>query len=94
MLHCLRLKGIVGEPVSSWVRMNSGLKGEHLPNIIQGVYVALGFAYTLDVFHLDVRPGNIIVSGYYVDGSFHIKVMLSDWGCALKGTAPQCHFRG
>jgi len=95
-LHCLKLKGIVGCPVSSWVRTHSGLKQEHLKKIIQDVYGALCFAHAQNVFHLDIRPGNIIVLGGNFDNRFSTKVMLSDWGCALKDkdSAKQNHFRG
>jgi hypothetical protein len=47
------------------------------------MFEALKFAYGNKIYHLDVRPGNIIVKV----SSSRCKAMLSDWGCSVDDTA-------
>ena len=90
-LHCLKMKGIVGEPVSNLLSRPSEVRRKALRSIVEQVYKALCFAHgrKVPVFHLDVRPGNVII---LLDGQY--KVMLSDWGCALEGKTRHKGFRG
>ena len=64
--------------------------------VVEQVYEGLQFAHRLGIYHLDVRPSNIIVQ---VDKTGMPKVMLSDWGCAsrekklkkFRGCTPYAH---
>jgi serine/threonine protein kinase len=70
----LRLRGVVGLPLHRLLLCDWAT---HFKSIVDNVFAALDFAHGKKIFHLDVRPGNIIVgvAGY---------AMLSDWGCAVE----------
>jgi hypothetical protein len=76
----LRLHGVVGETLD---RLPSDFWSTHSNEIITTVYQALEFAHKKNIYHLDVRPGNIIVDVK----SIPFQVMLSDWGCSVEGKA-------
>jgi phage shock protein A len=76
----LRLRGVVGVPLDR-VQLLSWQK--HSKAIIEQVYDALQFAHGKKIYHLDVRPGNIIVDA----SSDSCHAMLSDWGCSVDGNA-------
>lgn len=93
-LHCLKLNGIVGCTSSSYLRLLVGDKEKPLATIVAQVFMALQFAHKRDALHMDVRPGNIIVSPSGKNNGM-LSVMLSDWGCALKmDKKQQTIFRG
>ena len=94
----LRLNGIIGKPLHNIMRdewtTNRG-------TIIDAVYKALQYAHNKSIYHLDVRPGNIIVDVTASDGDVTndnmCRVMLSDWGCSVqltKKNEKMNHFRG
>jgi len=91
----LRLDGIIGKPLHDIKQTD--WKKFHIA-IIENVYNALQYAHKKSIFHLDVRPGNIIVDIGSSDGNEDVcSVMLSDWGCSvhLQGkTKTMKHFRG
>jgi hypothetical protein len=72
----LRLVGIVGIPLH---RVPRNKWADHSKDIITTVFKALQFAHNRNIYHLDVRPGNIIVD-FPESGC---KAMLSDWGCSV-----------
>jgi serine/threonine protein kinase len=76
-MPCLRLQGVVGTPLNKLPRNDWQASAEH---IVSQVVAALAFAHNKEVYHLDVRPGNIIVK---LDESHQYEVLLSDWGCSI-----------
>ena len=91
----LRLNGIIGKPLhkitrKEWKKFRIAIIGE--------VYKALQYAHGKSIFHLDVRPGNIIVDTGSSDGNEDVcSVMLSDWGCSVlckRNNKTIKHFRG
>jgi len=74
----LRLKGDIGLPLHRLPRL---LWTTHSKVIIDMVFKALNFAHGCSIFHMDVRPGNIIVS--FEKMACH--AMLTDWGCSVDG---------
>jgi hypothetical protein len=85
----LRLVGIVGKPLH---RVPRNKWADHSKYIITTVFKALQFAHKKNIYHLDVRPGNIIVE--FPDSG--CKAMLSDWGCSVDSAAESSlkKFRG
>jgi serine/threonine protein kinase len=75
----LRLRGIIGVPLENLLRADCS---EHATEIVATVFEALTFAHTIPIYHIDVKPGNIIVS--IIEGK--CCAMLSDWGCSFDGT--------
>jgi hypothetical protein len=73
----LRLRGVVGVTLDS---LSADDWSKNSKEIITTVYQALQFAHKKTIYHLDVRPGNIIV-----DVRVPFRVMLSDWGCSVDG---------
>jgi hypothetical protein len=76
-MTCLRLQGVVGIPLNKLPRNDWQASAKH---IVSQVVAALAFAHKKEVYHLDVRPGNIIVK---LDESHQYEVLLSDWGCSI-----------
>jgi hypothetical protein len=89
IMRGLRLRGVVGVPLD---RLPLQFWSLFSKAIITTVYEALQFAHRKTIFHLDVRPGNIIVDV----SSVPCHVMLSDWGCSVDGTTHTTlkNFRG
>ena len=79
----LRLKGIVGKPLHQLGRKNWS---KHKVAIITVVYEALKSAHEKEIYHLDVRPGNVIVK---ISDEGCCEVLLSDWGCAVQAAQGQ-----
>jgi len=75
----LRLMGIVGHSLSSYCENKYPEIDQDIPGIIEKVYKALEYAHSKHIFHMDVRPSNIIVErkGEEFD------VLLADWGCGM-----------
>jgi hypothetical protein len=71
----LRLSGVVGVPLH---RVPRDAWTEHSKSIITSVFEALEFAHNQSIYHMDVKPGNIIVS--FDEGC---RTMLSDWGSSV-----------
>lgn len=85
----LRLNGVVGLPLH---RLPQQIWQKHCVRIITNVYDALKYAHSQSIYHLDVRPGNIIVK---VKGeNEEPSVMLSDWGCSVQGKRALKAFHG
>ena len=70
----LELSGLVGTAASAFKYYDNA----QLKKIFDDVESALKHAHDVDIYHLDVRPSNIIVDAD--EASF--KVQLGDWGCA------------
>jgi len=91
----LRLNGIIGKPLHKITRKE--WKKCRIAIIVE-VYKALQYAHGKSIFHLDVRPGNIIVDIGSSDGNEDVCfVMLSDWGCSVlckRNNKTIKHFRG
>jgi hypothetical protein len=89
-MTCLRLHGVVGTPLNKLPRNNWQTLAEQ---IVSQVVAALVFAHKKKVYHLDVRPGNIIVKPAE---SHKCAVLLSDWGCSIhqKNNEKLKKFRG
>ena len=66
-------------PLHSILRKDWSKNAEY---IILTVFEALKFAHSKNVYHMDVRPGNIIVVGVQ-EGK--VNVMLSEWGSSVDG---------
>ncbi|CAB9501768.1 serine threonine-protein kinase [Seminavis robusta] len=64
----------------------------HSVHIITNVYEALKYAHSKSIYHLDVRPGNIIVK--VEEENEEPSVMLSDWGCSVQGKRALKSFHG
>jgi hypothetical protein len=80
----LRLSGVVGLPLH---RLPRNHWTDYSTVIVESMFKALDFAHKKSIFHLDVRPGNIIVG---VAGS-ECRAMLADWGCAIeRGCGQTC----
>ena len=79
----LKLNGIIGSPLHKLKRHEWNNCRHH---IIQKVYTALQYAHSSQIFHLDVRPGNIIVECPMKNckDAQRCSVMLSDWGCSVQ----------
>jgi hypothetical protein len=78
----LYLSGIVGTAASEHRKFSL----KELCKIFDCVRHALKHAHGKGVFHLDVRPSNIIVRRKLSRTTLTFDVMLSDWGCAkLRG---------
>ena len=87
----LRLNGIIGKPLHNIMRYEWT---KNRGKIIDAVYEALQYAHNKSIYHLDVRPGNIIAD---VTNENMCRVMLSDWGCSVRLTRKNekmKHFRG
>ena len=84
----LRLHGIVGVALNKLPR---GIWEKSATSIITTISEALRFAHEKGIYHLDVRPGNIIVKTSR-DG--HAESMLSDWGCSIATSQKLSKFRG
>ena len=54
------------------------------PNLIGQVFAqlndAMAYAHSKGVFHMDINPSNILVSGIIEQ---NVKNFLIDWGCSL-----------
>jgi serine/threonine protein kinase len=88
---CLRLNGIVGRSASTSIVKAGDEEGNQLlKHVFLKVSEALAFAHKREVIHLDVRPSNIIIC----QKNGELKIMLSDWGCAEKGSKSLTRFRG
>ena len=90
----LRLKGIVGVSLNKFRVVDwKGIS----ETVVSQVCNALKTAHKVNIFHMDVRPSNIIVE--YSAEDKNTKVMLSDWGCAtsdkklkkFRGCTPYAH---
>jgi len=90
-LKGLRLKGMIGTASSSLMPIKDY---NIIYHIIKKVHAALSFAHGKEVYHLDVRPGNIIINVPKKQEKQEMKVMLIDWGCSLHGTGTLTSFRG
>jgi Protein kinase domain len=90
LLKGLKLSGVVGIPLHRVLRTHWD---SHAKFIVTDMITALEFAHEKKIYHLDVRPGNIIV-GFAESGECH--AMLSDWGCAIQqvGRQRMKSFRG
>ena len=84
----LRLKGIIGVSLN---KFQKEFCREISKIVVEQVYRALQAAHAHNIYHLDVRPGNIILK--YNEDHSNAKVMLSDWGCATSEKKLK-HFRG
>ncbi|CAB9518099.1 Serine threonine protein kinase [Seminavis robusta] len=90
----LRLKGIIGVSLN---KLQREFWGKISKTAIAQVCGALQFAHQNGIFHLDVRPGNIIVKHNEEDAT--TQVLLGDWGCAtlerklksFRGCTPYAH---
>jgi len=78
--HGLLLEGMIGEPADrvDWTEKKEQL----LRNVIENIHKTLTAAHNNSVYHLDIRPGNIIVKMEHP--SQDVKVLVIDWGVALK----------
>ena len=83
----LRLNGVVGLPLH---RLPQQMWQKYSGRIVSNVYEALTYAHSKSIYHMDVRPGNIIVKVEKENAS----VMLSDWGCSVQGGQALKAFRG
>ena len=79
----LKLNGIIGSPLHKLKRHEWNNCRHHM---IQKVYTALQYAHASQIFHLDVRPGNIFVECPMTNckDAQRCSVMLSDWGCSVQ----------
>jgi serine/threonine protein kinase len=84
-MPCLRLRGVVGTLLN---KLPHNVWQASAKDIVSQVVAALKFAHGREVYHLDVRPGNIIV-GKPVDESPQCVVLLSDWGCSIRKEGKQ-----
>mmetsp|Transcript_48049 Transcript_48049/g.140012 ORF Transcript_48049/g.140012 Transcript_48049/m.140012 type:complete len:399 (-) Transcript_48049:474-1670(-) len=80
-MEVLRLKGIIGCSLNTF-------RGLMSPNqvytIMAAVYDALEYAHSKEIYHMDVRPSNIIVN-LNKENELERAVLLADWGCGMFG---------
>jgi TolB-like protein/serine/threonine protein kinase/DNA-binding winged helix-turn-helix (wHTH) protein/Flp pilus assembly protein TadD len=71
-----------GPNLGQWAELQGGLARiplEERLRLLQQVAAAVAAAHDIDVLHLDLKPGNILVTSG-LDGAWHIKI--ADFGCA------------
>ncbi|KAL3937656.1 MAG: hypothetical protein SGBAC_007286, partial [Bacillariaceae sp.] len=99
--HGLLLHGMIGQPASTVDWAVEQYKG-YLPCVIQKVYETLKAAHEAGIYHLDIRPANIIVPKRLSKESFvdsDANVLVIDWGVGalrntkffFRGTCPYAH---
>ncbi|CAJ1963863.1 unnamed protein product [Cylindrotheca closterium] len=85
----LLLNGIIGKAANT-LDWNGTCNKQHLPSVMEKVYNTLEAAHNRCVYHLDVRPGNIIVSDKHTSHgksstARDVDILVIDWGVALNG---------
>ncbi|CAJ1942120.1 unnamed protein product [Cylindrotheca closterium] len=78
----LILNEMIGKPANAFNWKSEGYK-ECLPSVIRNVHATLDAAHKNSVYHLDVRPSNIIVPTTADKMTKDIKVLVIDWGVAI-----------
>jgi Protein kinase domain len=88
----LFLVGIVGKSADEYMKEKKGEDAyDAAGKLVVQVYDALTYAHERNIFHLDIRPSNIVVSTGM--GEVYPKIMVIDWGCAAKA-GDRFAFRG
>ncbi|CAJ1937377.1 unnamed protein product [Cylindrotheca closterium] len=88
----LILNGMIGKPASAFNWKSEGYK-EFLPSVIRNVHATLDAAHKNSVYHLYIRPSNIIVPTTADKMTKDIKVLVIDWGVAISDDK-KFHFQG
>ncbi|CAJ1968527.1 unnamed protein product [Cylindrotheca closterium] len=104
---CLAFNGFVGETyglllngmidkAANSLDWNAECNKQHLPFVVEKVFAALKAAHDRGVYHLDIQPGNIIVSDKDIshdESPGDVGVLVIDWGVAIRGET-DFSFRG
>ena len=75
----LLLNGMIGKPANAFDWTAECYK-RHLACVVEKVYITLQAEHELSMYHLDIRPSNIIVA---VDDCGNVNVLVIDWGVAM-----------
>ena len=81
-MEVLRLTGIVGVSLGNYCKTVSP-EPNYIHHVIQEVYKALEFAHSKEIYHMDVRPSNIVVKSKGNGNDSVLDVLLADWGCSM-----------
>ncbi len=83
-MHVLPLRGMIGCSLRRYCEsIDFRMPKDQAHSVMLQVYNALEYAHSKKVFHLDVRPSNIVL----IPSQSHVMdVLLVDWGCGMLET--------